>query len=229
MPTATPQLDYALTRKRRVPRALLGLTIAIVLAVPVYHYGPPLVRSITLRHHYARAAAYAAPPGQVVYPSDNPQQFKPPAWPALTNAFRMAPPAGQRFLLFLHARTTPAGVERLLILEAESLPDGELKIHVTALPPVPLTARRFDPRWSTWYVLTRRHLRLSRAGALRRYAARADPADRSRFTFDLDLDGQRLGVDAQLTDTPSLFDSVSVDFDLRPAGPADAAANAPSR
>jgi hypothetical protein len=219
MKTAAPQLDYALSRRRRLPRALIGIAIALVLAIPVYRYGPPLVRSITLRHHYARAAAYTAPPDQVIYDSNNAEQFKPSVWPGLTNAFRMAPPAVSHSLLFLHSRTTSGGEERLLILESDPRPNGEVNICVTALAPVPLTARAFSPRWATWYVPLRHHLGLPSGQPVRLHAATPDPADRSRFTFGLDLNGRRVNVLAQLTDEPSHFDSVSLKLDLDVAGP----------
>jgi hypothetical protein len=218
--TSAPQLDYALGGRRRLPRrvtrALVGIAVAVVLAIPVYRYGPPLVRNFSLRHHYSRAAAYTPPAGQIVYDTSNPTPFKPPVWGSLTDAFRMAPPGGNRSLLFLHSRRTAGGVERLLILEVDPLPDGEVKIRMTAVPPVPIGPRHVDASWTTWGVSLRRQLGLSTGYVVRIYAATADTGDPSSLTFDVDRTGLRYRARLTLVDAPS---SASMELNFELVGP----------
>ena len=212
MPDAPPQLDYARPRprlSRRTIRWLIAIAIAIAVAaaIPVYHYGPPLTRNIILRRHYARCAAYTAPPDRVIEQAVPFALAKPKQWIDFAAAYNMNLDSG-RSTLFLHERTTPGGVRRLVLLETDPRPKGDTALRITLVAPIPFSAARSYPGWST----RSRSLAASLEN-FRFYAGQPDPNDPSRFTIDVERFGLRTRLDGQLVDRPGGDHPVDVHLD----------------
>jgi hypothetical protein len=137
---------------------------------------------------------------------------------------------GNDAVLFLHQRTSPGGTRRLVIVRVEGVPwrvfeetsdrgggggGGDLPcaaLFVTAASMPPLGWRDIrppveQPSKSGLAVILSRNLQETPSGLVatfdegtRFFSGRPDPRDRSRFTIDYMMSGQRDVIDGQLSD-----------------------------
>ena len=205
---ARPQLPW----KRFVKPLLLGLTLAVLV-------GAALAASWRLKLLSAQRGMleYAPATGTVAY-EENPAEaarlaklpgyrrgllkkssayLEPPQWQAFRDAFERGE---NGYFLFAHERAGPSGARRLAMVFLYGRPGGgEDETRLTFDGVVVEPAAFFKDGSDVNVVTQRLRTHLSPDDELRLFVGRVDPADRTRFTIECDVNGKRNVIDGVLT------------------------------
>lgn len=223
-----PPLEYMPRRRRsRSARLIAGLAAAFALLAAGVMWGPPLYHASWMLFLERQCLKYATPVEQVAYewhagklrgktPGDLVQiddtraasrtRRWPSEWSRFADAIRWRTTRPNDPLLFMHSLTTTSGGEYLVVVMLmHRQPDASsFGASVTADVFSPGSVRTPVRRQRATRGEPIRHARrepfLAYASLVRIFAGQADPSDRSHFTLDYEIDGERGVLDGYLQD-----------------------------
>ena len=183
----TPQLNYAPPPPmhfRRSFRRWVYLVVSLMLIVSGWWWIPPAWRRVELLYWQRQCLNYEPPVGQIVADSQSHLSVSPLPWRRFYTL--LSPPGfNSAGTVFLHEMKRSDGARRLVAVELTKYPDGiELDFRVFFPGNALRSPAEIINSWAGSTIFPGKFNYKAIAGQL-------DPADRSHFTFELILDGER--------------------------------------